>query len=98
MVSMMDSHSYDRGSNPGQGKSHIQVLHALNRIQLISDDSSARLVLYLYEYAKCIASSIFVKRYRLCFLLRGKVCVCVCVDVGGGGCSIMYMVDIWGNK
>ena len=46
VVSMMDSHSCDWGSNPGQGN-HI-IRYALNNIQ-ISDESSADLVLYLCE-------------------------------------------------
>ena len=48
LVSMIDSHSCDRGSSPGQGN-HIIILYALNNIQLISDEYSAELVLYLYE-------------------------------------------------
>ena len=44
---MMDSHSCDRGSSPGQGN-HIYG-YALNNIQFISDDPFAQLVLYLCE-------------------------------------------------
>ena len=47
VVSMMDSHSSDRGSSLGQGK-HI-IRYAQDNIQLISDESFAELVLYLCE-------------------------------------------------
>ena len=47
VVSVMDSHSCDRGSSPGEGK-HI-IRYALNNIQFRSDESSAELVLYLCE-------------------------------------------------
>ena len=45
VVSVMDSHSCDRGSSHGQGKHII----APNIIQFISDESSAELVLQLCE-------------------------------------------------
>ena len=48
VVSVMDSHPYDRGSNPGQGTQIKIIRYALNNIQ-ISDESSADLVLYLCE-------------------------------------------------
>ena len=48
VVSVLDSHSCDRGSSPGQGK-HIIIRYVLNNIQFISDESSAELVLYLCE-------------------------------------------------
>ena len=47
VVSVMDSHSCDRCSNPGQGKRITR--YALNNIQFISDKSSAELVLNLCE-------------------------------------------------
>ena len=46
VVSVMDSHSCDRGSSPDQDN-HIRF--ALNTIQFLSDESSAELVLYLYK-------------------------------------------------
>ena len=48
VVSVMDSHKYDRGSSPGQGN-HIHVRYALNSIQFISDKSSTELALYLWD-------------------------------------------------
>ena len=45
VVSVMDSHSCDRVSNPSQGN-HI-IRYALNNIRFISDESSAELVIYL---------------------------------------------------
>ena len=46
VVSVMDSHSCDRGLSPHQGN-HIR--YAMNSIQFISDESSAELALYLCE-------------------------------------------------
>ena len=46
---VMDSHSCDKGSNPGQGNHNIYIRYALNNTQFISDESSAELVLYLCE-------------------------------------------------
>ena len=48
VVSVMDSHKYDRGSSPGQGN-HIHVRYALNSIQFISDKSFTELALYLWD-------------------------------------------------
>ena len=59
VVSVMDSHTCDRGSSPGQGK-HINIRYDPNNIQFI-DESSAELVLYLCEKIKCIAPSTFLK-------------------------------------
>ena len=39
----MDSHSYDRGSSPGQGN-HI-TRYVLNSNQMISDEASGELVI-----------------------------------------------------
>ena len=44
VVSVMDSHSCDRGSIPCQGNHRYVIL--LNNIHFISDESSAELVLY----------------------------------------------------
>ena len=43
----MDSHSCGQGSNPGTANHAIR--YALNSIQLISDESSDKLMLYLCE-------------------------------------------------
>ena len=45
VVNMMDSHSCDRGLNPGQGKLHIR--YALNNIWIVFEESSAKFVLYV---------------------------------------------------
>ena len=45
VTSVMDSHSYDQGSK----SQTLQIRHAPNNIQFISDESSFDLVLYLCE-------------------------------------------------
>ena len=47
VVSVIDSHSCDRGSNPSHGN-HI-ICYVMNNIQFISDESSAELVVCLCE-------------------------------------------------
>ena len=63
VVRVMDSHSCNRGSIPGQGN-HI-IRYAPNNIQIIADESSAELVLYLCEYIKCIARSTFYRNHGI---------------------------------